>query len=282
MNDVAKLLCILVSTSGGVYCVSLLRDCRNGAGAPRQPLRSLSTSARWKSICASINWLCQVLLATAFLAVAASLLVGFVYRAVSSLCEEPTVDRQMRRSVETVLIQESPPVLVDYDTSELGRPIIGIDCARRPVTDHQLCRLLQQAPELDYLNLAHTRITDEALSELSRVPKLRGLCLERTRVGDAALRRLAKLKNLDSLHLDGTNITDDGLQCLAELRSLRVLGLRDTAVGDAGLEWLGLLDSLETLDLRNTRVSEGGVNRLKSKLPGVIITFHRNGANLAW
>ena len=281
MNDVAKLLCILVSTSGGVYCVSLLRDCRRGAAA-RQPLRLLSTSARWKSICASINWLCQVLLATAFLAVAASLLVGFIYPAASSLWDEPTVDRQMRRSVETVLIQGSPPVMVDYDTSELGRPIIGIDCARRPVTDHQLCRLLQQAPELDYLNLAHTRITDEALSELSRVPKLRGLCLERTRVGDAALRRLAKLKNLDSLHLDGTNITDDGLQCLAELRSLRVLGLRDTAVGDAGLEWLGLLDSLETLDLRNTRVSEGGVNRLKSKLPGVIITFHRNGANLAW
>jgi len=271
MNDVAKLLCILVSTSGGVYCVSLLRDCRNGAGAPRQPLRSLSTSARWKSICARINWLCQVLLATAFLAVAASLLAGFAYRELSLLWRKDCLNEQVRRSIESVSIEGSPPVLVDYDTSQPGRPLVSIDCTRKPVSDNHLRILLHQAPKLAWLNLADTAITDEVLCELSRVPKLRGLCLLGTRIGDLRLDYVAKLKNLELLVLDGTRITDEGLRCLADLQSLRALTLRDTAVTNAGLEWLGELNKLEVLDLNNTRVTEEGINRLKSKRPRVEI-----------
>ena len=75
------------------------------------------------------------------------------------------------------------------------------------------------------------------------------------------------------MELDGTNITGKGLRHLADLKSLRKLYLNNTAVTDAGLAWLSSLDKLKLLDLRNTRVTEEGIDRLKRKLPGVIIEF---------
>ncbi|HQF00031.1 MAG TPA: hypothetical protein PLG06_09900, partial [Anaerolineae bacterium] len=138
-----------------------------------QSLPMSARLARWKSVCARINWLCQIVLATTFLAVATSMLATLAYRALSPLWEEPLVDQQMRRSVETALIQGCPPVLVDYDTSQPGGPVIGIDCVRKPISDNHLICLLHQAPKLYWLNLAHTDITDEALCELRR-PRLFG------------------------------------------------------------------------------------------------------------
>jgi hypothetical protein len=280
MNDLAHLLCVVVSLTGGIHCVSLLRNSRKPAESTREAVKSLPRLARVprrKSVCARINRFCQFLLAATFLAVAASLLAIFAYRGLSSLWKEPLVDQQMRRSVETVLIQGCPPVLVDYDTSQPGGPIVGIDCARKPLSDDQLRRLLRQAPKLEYLSLAYTQITDEALCELRRVPSLQGISLKGTRIGDLRLDRLAKLTHLESLTLDGTNVTDKGLRCLAELKNLSKLCLTDTAVTDAGLEWLGSLDKLEELRLTNTRVTEEGINRLKSTLPRVTITRQGNG-----
>lgn len=280
MNDLVQLLCVVVSLTGGIHCVSLLRNSRKPAESTGEAVKSLprsARSARRKSVCARINRFCQVLLAATFLAVAASLLAIFAYRGLSSLWEEPLVDQQMRRSVETVLTEGCPPVLFDYDTSQPGGPIIGIDCARKPLSDGQVRRLLRQSPNLVWLNLAYTDITDEALCELKRTPRLNGLCLEGTRIGDLRLDQLAELKSLESLKLDGTNITDKGLRRLADLKSLRKLYLNDTAVTDAGLEWLGSLNELEMMELRNTRVTQEGINRLKSTLPGVTITRQGNG-----
>ncbi|MGI6419018.1 MAG: leucine-rich repeat domain-containing protein [Thermoguttaceae bacterium] len=275
MDDLAQLLCVVVSLTGGVYCVSLLRNSRKRRESAREAVRSLPRSARRKSVCARINRLCQVMLASTFLAVAASLLTILAYRALPLLWEEPPVDQQMRHSVETVLIQGCPPVLVDYDTSQPSRPVVGIDCFKKPISDDQVRCLLRQAPKLVWLNLGYTDITDEALCELGRVPKLHGLCLDGTRIGDLRLNHLAELKCLESLSLQDTNITDRGLRCLADLKNLQELFVRETAVTDTGLEWLGSLEKLEVLDLSGTRVTEEGIHRLESALPRVSINFRR-------
>ena len=280
MNDLVQLLCVVVSLTGGIHCVSLLRNSRKPAESTGEAVKSLprsARSARRKSVCARINRFCQVLLAATFLAVAASLLAIFAYRGLSSLWEEPLVDQQMRRSVETVLTEGCPPVLFDYDTSQPGGPIIGIDCARKPLSDGQVRRLLRQSPNLVWLNLAYTDITDDALCELNRAPKLHKLCLQGTRIGNLRLQNLAKLKSLAVLNLNRTKITDDGLRCLADVRSLRELDLCDTAVTDAGLAWLCRLDKLELLRLENTGVTQEGIKRLKSTLPRVTITRQPSG-----
>ena len=269
MNDIVQLLCVVVSLTGGIHCVSLLRHCRRPAASPAERVKSLPKSARWKSVREKVNWYCQVLLATTFIALAGSLLAGLAYRLLPRLWEEPLVDRQMRRSVETVSIQGCPGVIVDYDTCRPGRPIVGLDCFRKPISDCHMRILLDHAPKLRYLNLAYTKITDETVRELGRARELQGISLEGTRIGDLRLGCLAKLTHLESLTLDSTNITDKGLRHLAELKSLRKLCLTRTAVTDAGLEWLGRLENLQRLELANTRVTEAGVNRLKQRLPNL-------------
>ena len=271
MNDVAELLCVVVSVTGGIYCVSLLRNSRKTAGAPGEAVKSLSRSARRKSVCARFNRYCQVLLASAFLAAAATLLAGFAYRELSLLWKEAPLDEQLERSSETLLITGYPPVIVKYDSTQPDSPVFGIECHSKLISDDQVRRLLRQAPRLDYLNLAFTDVSDDALCDLSGTPGLRTVCVSGTRVGDLGLRHLTKLKNLEVLYLGGTKVTDDGLRCLADVRSLRKLSLRNTAVTDAGLEWLGSLDRLEELLLANPGVTNEGVSRLKNKRPGVVV-----------
>ncbi len=271
MTDLVQLLCIVVSVTGSVYCLSLLRDSRKRAGPPRGPLKSLSKSVRRKYVCARLNRLCQVLLATAFLAVAASLLAGFVYRALSPLWKENPLDVQIRQSVATVLMPGYPPVIFKYDSTQPDRPVYSIECHSKLISDEQVRRLLHTAPALLQLNLANTDISDNALCDLNCVPGLCEVSLARTRVGDLGLRRLARLRNLEDLHLGGTKITDDGLRLLADARTLHKLSLRHTAVTDAGLEWLGGLDGLRELKLEHTGVTGKGVGRLKSKQPDMAI-----------
>ena len=271
MTDLVQLLCVVVSVTGSVYCVSLLRNPREGARLRATPVTSLSKAARRRYVCARLNRLCQILLASAFLAAAATLLAGFVYRALSLRWYENPLDTRMRQTIATVSIPGYPPVIFKYDSTQPDRPVYAIECHSRLISDEQARRLLHTTPSLCLLNLADTDISDNALCDLNCVPELCAVNLWGTRVGNLGLRRLAKLRNLQALSLDGTEITDDGLRLLADVRTLQKLNLRNTAVTDAGLEWLGGLDGLRELKLENTSVTSAGVNRLKSKRPNLAI-----------
>ncbi len=211
------------------------------------------------------------MLATTFLTIAASLLAGFVYRALSPLWKENPLDVQIRQSVATVLMPGYPPVIFKYDSTQPDHPVYAIECHSKLISDEQVRRLLHTVPVLLQLNLANTDISDNALCDLNCVPGLCAVNLAGTRVGNLGLRRLARLRNLEDLHLGGTEITDDGLRLLADVRTLQKLNLRNTAVTDAGLEWLGGLDGLRELRLEHTGVTGKGVGRLKSKQPNVVI-----------
>ena len=166
MNDLARFLCIVVSVTGSVQCLSLLRDCRKRPGSSREPASQLWKSARHNSICTRVNRLCQILLATAFLAVAASLIGGFASRAMSLLWSEESIDEQFRRTFATLSIPGYPPLVVNYDTTQLDRPIIAIEARNKPISDEQVHDLLRMVPKLDYLNLSDTNVSDNALSDL--------------------------------------------------------------------------------------------------------------------
>ena len=273
-HDVVQLLCVVVSLTGGIHCVSLLRNCRKPAASPAEPVEpveSLPKSARWKSVREKVNRYCQVVLATTFLAVAGSLLAGFAYRGLSLLWKENPLDQQLRRSITIVSIPGYPPVIVKYDTIRPDGAAIGIECHGKAVSDDQLRRLLQATPTLQFLILAHSDVSDSALGDLGRMHKLSAVALIGTRIGDAGVQQLAKVKNLEDLHLSDTRVTDKGLRHLAELKSLRKLCLADTAVTDAGLEWLGRLENLQRLEPANTRVTEERINRLKQRLPNLAV-----------
>lgn len=132
------------------------------------------------------------------------------------------------------------------------------------ITDEQLGRL--RLPNLKYLDLSDTPITDRGLEQLWSLKKLEYLDLARTAVTGAGLKTLVTLTNLKSVTLDQTAVDDAGMAFLAKLPKLDSLSLYRTGVGDTGLARLRTVSSLTLLDLRETLVTDAGLESL-DKLP---------------
>ena len=101
--------------------------------------------------------------------------------------------------------------------------------------DQDLAKLAPIGPNLRWLDLGGTAVTDAGLTHLAAMPNLTRLHLERTRVTDAGLARLAALHGLEYLNLYGTEVTDSGLDQLQQLPKLKQVYLWHTKVTpDAG------------------------------------------------
>ncbi len=119
---------------------------------------------------------------------------------------------------------------------------------------------------------AGPRVGDEAMTVLARVaPQLLWLDLSGSGVTDAGLAALARFPNLTRLHLNRTAVTDAGLAHLGALPRLEYLNLYGTRVTDAGLTHLAGLTKLQALYVWQTGVTETGAQRLRSALPRLLV-----------
>ncbi len=96
--------------------------------------------------------------------------------------------------------------------------------------DAQLARLAPVAPNLRWLDLAGTGLTDAGVAQVGAMHNLARLHLERTAITDAGLAALGILPELEYLNLYGTSITDTGLERLRELPKLKQVFLWQTQV----------------------------------------------------
>ncbi len=96
--------------------------------------------------------------------------------------------------------------------------------------DSELAKLAPLGPNVRWLDLAGTAVTEAGLGKLSALPNLTRLHLERTAVTDAALSCLAGLPQLEYLNLYATAVTDVGLETLQKLPKLKHVYLWQTKV----------------------------------------------------
>lgn len=96
--------------------------------------------------------------------------------------------------------------------------------------DAELSHLASLGPNLRWLDLAGTTVTDAGLGQLKAMPNLTRLHLERTPVTDAGLTNLTQLASLEYLDLYGTEVTDAGLETLQRLPKLKQIYLWQTKV----------------------------------------------------
>lgn len=131
--------------------------------------------------------------------------------------------------------------LAEHLAAELGIALLPIaqgepwlqanaSIARTKFGDAELAKLAALAPNLRWLDLTGTGVTDQGLAQLAEMPHLTRLHLARTAVTDAGLLQLAGLGELDYLNLYGTPVTDAGLERLKPLHKLRQLYLWQTGV----------------------------------------------------
>lgn len=96
--------------------------------------------------------------------------------------------------------------------------------------DAELAKLAPLAPNVRWLDLGGTRVTDAGLVHVAAMKNLTKLHLERSAIGDAGLAELAGLEQLEYLNLYGTSVSDEGLASLKPLSKLRQLYLWQTKV----------------------------------------------------
>lgn len=161
-------------------------------------------------------------------------------------------------------------IVRDPDLAAVDRPdeLTDLCLGHCEVTDQGL-RLLSDCVNLDWLDLAHTPVTDATAERLAAADKLRQLNLEGTRISDAALPTIGSLRGLEILDLSETAVTDQGLARLSGLERLTELWLTGTRITDAGLKSLYSLKKLRTLDVGRTAVTPAGWQTLRQQMPHV-------------
>ena len=104
--------------------------------------------------------------------------------------------------------------------------------------DSSMKMLLPLTPQILWLNLARTSISDKSMPSLAKLELLERLHAENTSISDASTKEIAKLSNLRYLNLYGTKISDASIVNLRKLSRLEKVFLWQTKVTPAGAERL--------------------------------------------
>ena len=145
-----------------------------------------------------------------------------------------------------------------------------LDLSYRHVEDadfDSVCRFDQ----LEELNLAHTRISDDAARAMHTLQRLRWLSLASCAITDTAIEHLAALRALEHLDIQDTRVTDDGLRALAFHPALRVLSIRHSTITGDGLA--PLLTVPELRQIWMTRHQHRQAHRFIHERPEVEILY---------
>ena len=126
---------------------------------------------------------------------------------------------------------------VDTDPQRPGDPVVRVHLFAGKTAGVGLAPLAK-LPEIEWIGLHASDITEADLEYLKGLTKLRRLGLADTRLSDAGLERLEGMTTLEILYLMENPITDAGLDHLRRLTKLKELGLGQTRITDAGLERL--------------------------------------------
>jgi len=141
--------------------------------------------------------------------------------------------------------------------------IVAVNLRGTWISDVQMIDLARM-PDLERLDLSHTRISDEGMLNLKPAPKIRDLKLFYSEwITDQGLTAIKEWKHLKRLDLRGTRISDGTLEILGKLTGLEALDIAHTEVTDVGLENLITLVNLKELAVGRGRLSNAGLVALR-------------------
>jgi hypothetical protein len=145
---------------------------------------------------------------------------------------------------------------VEIDSA--GR-IVAVNLRGAWINDVEMLELAR-LPDLERLDLSHTRITDEGMLNLRAAPKIRDLKLFYSEwITDQGMTVIKGWKHLKRLDLRGTRISDGALETVSGIAGLEALDIAHTEVTDVGLESLITLVNLKELAVGRGRLTNTGL-----------------------
>jgi Leucine-rich repeat (LRR) protein len=177
----------------------------------------------------------------------------------------------LRRQILLILLS-TPLLAVDTDwitrlggrveQDSAGR-IVAVNLRGSWINDVEMMELAR-LPDLERLDLSHTRITDEGMLNLKPAPKISDLKLFYSEwITDQGMTAIKQWKHLKRLDLRGTRISDGTLELISGLTGIEALDIAHTEVTDIGLENLITLVNLRELAVGRGRLSNSGLVALR-------------------
>jgi internalin A len=146
--------------------------------------------------------------------------------------------------------------------------ITGVDLRASWVTDTDL-RKLMALPDLKYLDLSLTRITDQGMQEIRNLPGIVELNLHFAEyVTDEGLAAIKGWKRLKRLNVHGAKISDTTLDHISGIATLESVNVGSAMVTDVGLERLSALPNLKELTIGGNELGDAGLQALR-QMPGL-------------
>jgi Leucine-rich repeat (LRR) protein len=113
------------------------------------------------------------------------------------------------------------------------------------------------------VNLRGTWVSDVELIDIAALPDLERLDLSHTRISDEGMLHLKGANGIRELNLRyAEQITDQGMNAIKAWSKLTRLELRGTRISNGTLEIVSHLTGLEALDVANTQVTDNGLDLL--------------------
>jgi hypothetical protein len=135
-------------------------------------------------------------------------------------------------------------------------------------SDKGIAAFIQKHPELEFLGMHQSKLTDKSLEAVSQLRNLDNLRLcDSKGFTDAGMKCISNMDSVRSLALTGTRVTDAGMKDVAKLKNLLTLSLDETSIGDKGLFHLKDAESLMDVYITKSQVSEAGIAALQEVRP---------------
>ncbi len=146
--------------------------------------------------------------------------------------------------------------------------VTGVNLRGTWVADADL-RRLTELPDLNYLDLSLTHITDQGMLEIKNLRGIAELNLYYAEyVTDEGLAAIKDWKKLRRLNLHGTKVGDTGLEHISGITPLESLNVGSTLMTDVGLERLTMLPNLKELTMGGNELGDAGLQALR-QMPGL-------------
>ena len=137
---------------------------------------------------------------------------------------------------------------------------------RSPLTLGDL-DLLQRLPEVGWIHLESTDVSELALEKIGKLPDLWVVDFDDVKLESAGLRHLAAAPKLEALNFYNTVLDETALNGIAHCRYLT--GLRLTGISDDDVRQLSRLHGLKGLGIKNCRLTDAGARQLVDGMPGL-------------
>ncbi len=141
--------------------------------------------------------------------------------------------------------------------------IVAVNLRGSWINDAEMVELAR-LPDLERLDLSHTRISDEGMLNLKPAPKIKDLKLFYSEwITDQGMTAIKGWKHLTRLDVRGTRVSDGALEIVSHMTGLEALDIAQTEVTDLGLDHLIALVNLKELSLGRGRLSNLGLVTLR-------------------